>query len=139
MMLLSPSCSCFIAFVLVVGGSGVVSARSSLFEKAPGTCRMESQLYLEPGFFSLLTCARCYKYMAGLAFKNGSRLTYCRGARLCRGDCDGECLTAYGNESDAQIVETFRKKLYADRWENCCRSARQCCQEMLEDEQTPAQ
>lgn len=120
--------------LLAVGGFGAAWARSSLYEKVPGTCRMESQLYLEPRFFSLITCARCYKYMASLAFKNASRLTYCRGARLCRGDCDGECFTPYGNKSDVEIADTFARKLYADRWESCCRSARQCCQEMLEDE-----
>ncbi|XP_049270180.1 calcitonin gene-related peptide type 1 receptor-like [Rhipicephalus sanguineus] len=133
-MPLSPWRLHVVVSLLAVGGFRVAWARSSLYEKVPGTCRMESQFYLEPRFFGLITCARCYKYMASLAFKNASRLTYCRGARLCRGGCDGECYTPYGNKSDVEIVDTFAKKLYADRWESCCRAAKQCCQEMLEDE-----
>ncbi|XP_077555037.1 calcitonin gene-related peptide type 1 receptor-like [Haemaphysalis longicornis] len=128
---------CFLALLLAAGGVCTAEAlRSYHHHKAPGTCRMESQLYLSPPLFNLLTCARCYKYMASVAFKNGSRLAYCRAGRLCRGDCDsgGECFQPFGNESDTQILETFAKKLYADRWENCCRAARDCCQEMLEDD-----
>lgn len=127
----------FVAFLLAAGGlCGAEAFRSYHHQKAPGTCRMESQLYLSPPLFNLLTCARCYKYMASVAFKNGSRLAYCRAGKLCRGDCDSgnECFQPFGNESDAQILETFAKKLYADRWENCCRAARDCCQEMLEDD-----
>ncbi|KAH6939683.1 hypothetical protein HPB50_020616 [Hyalomma asiaticum] len=105
-----------------------------MYEKVPGTCRMESQLYLEPHLFGQLTCARCYKYMPSLAFKNASRLTYCDGGRLCRGECGTECFQAYGNASDAKIVETFKKRFYAERWSSCCLAARECCREMLEDE-----
>ncbi|XP_065288643.2 calcitonin gene-related peptide type 1 receptor-like isoform X1 [Dermacentor albipictus] len=112
----------------------VAWARKSMYERVPGTCRMESQLYLEPHLFSQLTCARCYKYMPSLAFKNASRLTYCRGGRLCRGECGGECFQPYGNGSDARIVETFKKGFYADRWNSCCLAAQECCREMLEDE-----
>lgn len=133
-MPLSPCRIYLIVSLLAVGGLGVAWARSSLYEKVPGTCRMESQFYFEPRFFGLITCARCYKYMASLAFKNASRLAYCRGARLCRGECDGECYTPYGNKSDVEILDTFAKQLYADRWESCCQAAKQCCQEMLEDE-----
>ncbi|KAL3199129.1 hypothetical protein MRX96_014094 [Rhipicephalus microplus] len=133
-MPLSPWRLYVVAFLLAVGGLRGAWARSSLYEKVPGTCRMESQFYLDPLFFGLITCARCYKYMASLAFKNASRLTYCRGARLCRGGCDGECFRANGNKSDVEIMDTFAKKLYADRWESCCQAAKQCCQEMLEDE-----
>lgn len=125
----------FVASLLAAGAVCMVSARRNPYEKAPGTCRMESQLYLEPHVFSRLTSARCYKYMPSLAFKNASRLTYCRKGWLCRGECDGECFQPYGNDSDVQVLETFKKGLYADRWKSCCRAARDCCQEMIADDQ----
>ncbi|KAH7967428.1 hypothetical protein HPB49_024791 [Dermacentor silvarum] len=121
--------------MLAAGAVCMVSARRNPYEKAPGTCRMESQVYLEPHVFSRLTSARCYKYMPSLAFKNASRLTYCRKGWLCRGECDGECFQPYGNDSDVQVLETFKKGLYADRWKSCCRAARDCCQEMIADDQ----
>lgn len=96
---------------------------------------METQHYLEPHVFSRLTSARCYKYMPSLAFKNASRLTYCGKGFLCRGDCEGECFQPYGNDSDVQVLETFKKGLYADRWKSCCMAARECCQEMLANNQ----
>ncbi|XP_075537535.1 calcitonin gene-related peptide type 1 receptor-like isoform X1 [Dermacentor variabilis] len=125
----------FFASLLAAGAVCVVSARRNPHEKVPGTCRMESQLYLEPHVFSRLTSARCYKYMPSLAFKNASRLTYCRRGWLCRGECEGECFQPYGNDSDVQVLETFKKGLYAGRWKSCCQAARDCCQEMIADDQ----
>ncbi|KAL1416992.1 hypothetical protein MTO96_027210 [Rhipicephalus appendiculatus] len=121
----------FVASLLAAAAVGSVSARRNLYEKTPDTCRMETQHYLEPHVFSRLTSARCYKYMPSLAFKNASRLTYCGKGSLCRGDCEGECFQPYGNDSDVQVLETFKKGLYADRWKSCCLAARECCQEML--------
>ncbi|KAL3220014.1 hypothetical protein MRX96_005751 [Rhipicephalus microplus] len=68
---------------------------------------MESQLYLEPHLFSQLTCARCYKYMPSLAFKNASRLTYCQGGWLCRGECGLECFQPYGNANGLHCPATW--------------------------------
>ncbi|XP_077512350.1 calcitonin gene-related peptide type 1 receptor-like [Amblyomma americanum] len=133
-MLLSQPYLYVFASLLAAGSLGLAQARSSQYDKAPGTCRMESQQYLEPHLFSRLTCARCYKYMPSLAFKNAARLTYCEEGRLCPGDCSGECFMPYGNSSDARILATFTKELYADRWLSCCRAARDCCREMVEDE-----
>ncbi|EEC03983.1 calcitonin receptor, putative [Ixodes scapularis] len=96
---------------------------------------MENQLYVSQATFNQISCARCYKYMANLSFKNGSRLTYCRSGKLCR-DCETptECYVPYGNQSDVEVYDTFKKKLFAERWESCCRAARECCDEMLSED-----
>ncbi|XP_064456523.1 calcitonin gene-related peptide type 1 receptor-like isoform X2 [Ornithodoros turicata] len=130
---------CFIGLVL---GS---AARSSLKEKKSGTCRMENQFYINPDVFNQITCARCYNYMANLAFKNGSRLTYCWPGRLCsygtscKSNDTSQCFVPYTNQSDALVHESFRSLIYAERWESCCSAARECCKEMLEDQLNPPQ
>lgn len=128
---------CFHCLLFAVLLAGDVLGQRSLFEKYPGSCRMESQMYLPQAVFNQLTCARCYKYMASLTFKDDSKLNFCRTGKLCR-VCENatECYTPYGNESDVEVYATFKKKLYAERWESCCRAARECCEDMLAQDET---
>ncbi|KAM7302366.1 calcitonin gene-related peptide type 1 receptor [Ixodes scapularis] len=124
---------CYLIFNALLAG-GALGQRPSP-KKFPGSCRMENQLYVSQATFNQISCARCYKYMANLSFKNGSRLTYCRSGKLCR-DCETptECYVPYGNQSDVEVYDTFKKKLFAERWESCCRAARECCDEMLSED-----
>ncbi|GIY84728.1 calcitonin gene-related peptide type 1 receptor [Caerostris extrusa] len=93
------------------------------------TCRNEKQVYLPFKEFKSDACARCYKYMPSVAFRE--KLQYTKELGTLYDHRTNTTVEVDPFDISEELWNTFSEESFAKKWLSCCRAAMDCCNDMI--------
>ncbi|XP_054712761.1 calcitonin gene-related peptide type 1 receptor-like [Uloborus diversus] len=117
--------------LIIMSLQGLVRSNITTVNEYSISCRTERRMYLLYTQFLMDTCARCYKYMPSVAFKNKFRYSTWLG--LLRDPSTNQTFEADHRNVSKAIENSFSEEQYFYNWKECCIAAEECCERMTRE------